>query len=197
MPYRPQERSSRPRSTRLPTIAFARLGVCSASSNAIIGPSPRTSPISVCSRRGRRAAHGSLADAVAAPGTRDRGSPRGRRSPRRTTGGSRRRSRRGRPAGTASISSARPVTRGERQAAADGLARDQQVGLDAVVLDRPHLPGARGPRLHLVVDVEDPVLGAELEEPRREVLAASGRSLPRPARARAPRTRPSAGRPRT
>ena len=37
------------------------------------------------------------------------------------------------------------------------------------MLDRPHLPGAADPGLHLVVHVEDPVLAAELEEPSEEV----------------------------
>ena len=46
----------------------------------------------------------------------------------------------------------------ERKAAADRLAGDEQVRLDAVVvLDRPHAPGAADAGLHLVVDVQDPV----------------------------------------
>ena len=59
----------------------------------------------------------------------------------------------------------RPGDGGERQAAADRLAGDEQIGRDAVVvLDRPHLPGPPDTRLHLVVDVEDPVLAADLEQ---------------------------------
>src|SRR5262249_12269278 len=44
----------------------------------------------------------------------------------------------------------------ERQAAAERLPGDEEVGLDAVVLDRPHGPGPADARLDLVVDVEDP-----------------------------------------
>ena len=50
------------------------------------------------------------------------------------------------PGCTASISSARPVTAGERQPAAERLARDDQVGLDVVVLDRPDRAGAPAAR---------------------------------------------------
>ena len=58
----------------------------------------------------------------------------------------------------------------EREATADRLPRDDEVGLDAVVvLDRPHLPGPADPRLHLVVDIQDPVLSAQLLQPRRIV----------------------------
>src|SRR2546423_10658145 len=45
----------------------------------------------------------------------------------------------------------------ERQAAAKRLARDEEVRLDVVVLDRPDRPGAAAARLDLVVDVEDAV----------------------------------------
>src|SRR5439155_23363741 len=58
---------------------------------------------------------------------------------------------------------------GERQAAAERLARHDQVRLDAVVLDRPHGPGASDAGLNLVVDVEDPVLFADLLQPARKV----------------------------
>ena len=62
-----------------------------------------------------------------------------------------------------------PGHRGEREPAAQRLARDEQVGRDAVVLDRPHRPGAPDAGLDLVVDVEDPVRGAQLLQPPREV----------------------------
>ena len=59
---------------------------------------------------------------------------------------------------------------GERQAAADRLARDEQVRGDAVVvLDRPHLSRPADAGLHLVVDVEDPVLVAELQQAQQVV----------------------------
>ena len=58
---------------------------------------------------------------------------------------------------------------GERQSAAERLAGDEQVGLDAVVLDRPQRPGAADAGLHLVVDVEDPVLARRSPAARREV----------------------------
>src|SRR5690348_5252066 len=58
---------------------------------------------------------------------------------------------------------------GERQPAAERLAADEQVGLDVVVLDRPDGAGAPAPRLHLVVDVEDPVAVEQLLQALREV----------------------------
>ena len=60
--------------------------------------------------------------------------------------------------------------RGQRQPAAERLAGHEQVGLDAVVLDRPDGPGAADAGLHLVVDVDGSVLAAELQQPRGEVL---------------------------
>jgi hypothetical protein len=61
------------------------------------------------------------------------------------------------PGSTASITSAPPVTDASGQPAAERLAGDEQVRLDRVVLDRPDRAGASAARLHLVVDVEDPV----------------------------------------
>ena len=52
----------------------------------------------------------------------------------------------------------------ERQAAAERLAGDDQVRLDAVALDRPHRAGTPAAGLNLVVDVEDPVRVAELAQ---------------------------------
>ena len=70
--------------------------------------------------------------------------------------------------------SARPVTAREREPAADRLARDDEIRLDAVVVvDRPHLARATDPGLHLVVDVQDPVRAAELLE-TEEVVARHG-----------------------
>ena len=57
-----------------------------------------------------------------------------------------------------------PGDAGERPAA-ERLARDEEVGLDAVVLDRPNRASPDA-ALHLVVDVEDPVAVAELAQPR-------------------------------
>src|SRR5581483_1661887 len=62
-----------------------------------------------------------------------------------------------------------PGDAGERQAAAERLPGDDQVGLDAVVLDRPDGARAAHARLDLVVDVEDPVAPAQLVQPGREV----------------------------
>ena len=60
---------------------------------------------------------------------------------------------------------AAPGDRRKRKAAADRLAGHEQVGRGAVVvLDRPHLPCAPHARLHLVVDIENPVLAADLEQ---------------------------------
>ena len=53
----------------------------------------------------------------------------------------------------------------EREAAAERLAGDEQVGLDVVVVERPELAGAAGAGLHLVVDPEDPVGVEQLAEP--------------------------------
>jgi hypothetical protein len=56
---------------------------------------------------------------------------------------------------------------GERQPAAERLPGDEQVGLDPVVLDRPHGSGAAATRLHLVVDVDDAVsLAKVLQRPQ-------------------------------
>ena len=50
------------------------------------------------------------------------------------------------------------------------LPETSRSGRDAVVvLDRPHLPRAPDARLHLVVDVEDPVLAAQLREAQQVV----------------------------
>src|SRR5581483_6903837 len=57
----------------------------------------------------------------------------------------------------------------ERQPAAERLAGDEQIWLDLVVLDRPDRAGAAAARLHLVVDVEDPVVVEELSQTPREV----------------------------
>ena len=58
---------------------------------------------------------------------------------------------------------------GERKPAAERLAGDEEIGLDAVVLDRPDRPGPSDSGLHLVVHVEDPVALAELLQPRGKV----------------------------
>ena len=67
------------------------------------------------------------------------------------------------------MSSARPVTRREREAAAKRLAADEQVGLDVVVLDRPDRPGTAAAGLDLVVHPDDPVLVEQLLQALREV----------------------------
>ena len=69
---------------------------------------------------------------------------------------------------------------GERQPAAERLAGDEQVGLDAVVLDRPDRPGPADAGLHLVVDVEDPVPVAELAAARAGSRPASTMKPPSP-----------------
>src|SRR4029453_4330809 len=87
------------------------------------------------------------------------------------------------PVSGASITSARPgpPARGspppraagdprQREPSPERLARDEQVGLDAEVLDRPDRAGAAYARLHLVIDVEGPVLAAELEQARGELV---------------------------
>ena len=59
---------------------------------------------------------------------------------------------------------------GERKAGRDRLGDGHQVGLDAVVLDREHLPGAAEAGLHLVDDEDDPVLVADPAQPAHELL---------------------------
>ena len=73
------------------------------------------------------------------------------------------------PGSTASMISAGPGDAGQRQPAAQRLARDEQVGLRVVVLDRPHRPGAADAGLDLVVDPQDPVAVAQLAQLGREV----------------------------
>ena len=60
--------------------------------------------------------------------------------------------------------------RAERHAARDPLRGQQDVGLDAPVLDRPHLPGAAGARLDLVGDEQDPVPVADLAQALEEAV---------------------------
>ena len=67
-----------------------------------------------------------------------------------------------------------PGDAGEGEAAAERLPGDDEIRLDAVVLDRPDRPGAADARLHLVVDIEDAVPREQLLQPTREVGAASG-----------------------
>ena len=57
--------------------------------------------------------------------------------------------------------SALPITPESGRPAGDRLGDRDQVGLDAVVLDREELAGAREARLHLVDDEHDPVLVAD------------------------------------
>ena len=64
----------------------------------------------------------------------------------------------------------------ERQAGRDRLRNRDQVGLDAVVLDRKQLAGAREARLDLVGDQADPVLVADRAQTLHELLA--GRKEP-------------------
>ena len=54
--------------------------------------------------------------------------------------------------------------RSEREAAGDALGHADDVGLDAVVVDREHAAGATETALHLVGDEEDPVLTAPLDD---------------------------------
>ena len=74
--------------------------------------------------------------------------------------------------------------RAERHAGRDALGRQQDVGLDAPVLDRPHLAGAAGAGLDLVGDEQDAVLVADRG-------AGPGGSHPR---ARCSRPRPGSAR---
>ena len=199
LPYMPHASRSRPRSNAASTIAFARSGVRSASSNASIGPSPRTSPIASwrearSSRRARRVVAeplGPREELRLADGLEhgDRGGARKRVASERPAETPRRH-------GVHQLGAARDAR--QRQAAADRLAGDEEIGLDVVVvLDRPHLPGPPDARLHLVVDVQDPVLAADLSRGARDSRRAWARSRPRPEPARAGRRPRSAGRPRT
>src|SRR5437773_11538452 len=80
----------------------------------------------------------------------------------------------------------------EGQAPADRLAAHEDVGNRAPVLDRPHFPGAPGPRLDLVIDEADAVLIAQAAEEREKYLRRdehASLSLDRPPRIAA--TRPA------
>ena len=78
------------------------------------------------------------------------------------------------PGATASISSARPVTAASGSPPPSDLPRDQQVRLDAVVLDRPHRARAADAGLDLVVDVQDPVVRSTAPSTGEGSLSASG-----------------------
>ena len=60
--------------------------------------------------------------------------------------------------------------RGQRHAAGDALGGQHDVGLDAPVLDRPHLPGPTRARLDLVGDEQDAVAVAQLAETLEEAV---------------------------
>ena len=62
------------------------------------------------------------------------------------------------------------MMRAERQPAGEALAREDDVGLDAVVLDGPEPPGATDAALHLVGDEQDAVLVAELPQAGQEAV---------------------------
>ena len=177
LPYSPQASSTSPRSRAALTAPDASSGAGSfdsrsrTSSSASIGPRPRTSPTCRPARRCRRAGRSGARRAPA----RARGTP--ATTPRRARP-RRPRTRRGLPpnvppsppGATVSTISALPVTAGQRQPAAERLARDEQVGRGVVVLDRPDAAGAADAALHLVVHVEDPVLAADGEQLGREVV---------------------------
>ena len=65
--------------------------------------------------------------------------------------------------------SALPITPESGRPAGDRLRDGHQVGLDPVVLDREHPPGAAEAGLHLVDDHDDPVLVAEPADAGHEV----------------------------
>ncbi len=140
------------------------------SSRASIGPSPRTSPTlstrdAISSRRVRsrrpssseRARNSSPATSsrTAIPAAQATGFPPNvPPSP---------------PASGASMTSARPVTAASGRPPPSDLPETSRSGSHAVVLDRPDRPGAADSGLHLVVDVEDAVLVAELLQAPGEV----------------------------
>ena len=74
--------------------------------------------------------------------------------------------------------------RAERHARRDALGREQDVGLDAPVLDRPHLPGPAGARLDLVGDEQDAVVVADVAQALAGSRPRGRRSRPRPGSAR-------------
>ena len=180
----PHSRTSRPRWKASHWTSSA----CSAVSNSMpsIRPLPRTSRTSAGKRRAQPAEPGQRLLA-ARGGVVDRGRPRAARSsraPRRRRSGCRRRSSRGRPG---------PRSRGARpgrpcapsgHARRDALGRQQDVGLDAPVLDRPHLAGPSGAGLDLVGDEQDPVLVADPAQALRGSRPRGRCSRPRPGSAR-------------
>ena len=151
--------------------AWARSGLCSRSSSASIGPRPRTSPI--CSWR---AARSSSRARSATPSSSARGAERGscdrvEHDGSRGTGDGVAPERPTEAAGLGGVHDLRAARdRRQRQAAAERLARHEQIWLDAVVvLDRPHRPGPPHARLHLVGDEEDPVPRTHFRESREVV----------------------------
>ena len=88
--------------------------------------------------------------------------------------------------------------RAERQPARDALARQDDVGGHALLLDRPHRAAAPDAGLHLVADEQDPVRGRTARAGTGTSPRAAARSRPRrattPRRSPRPRSaRPSAG----
>ncbi len=62
------------------------------------------------------------------------------------------------------------MTADKRQSVGDALGRDDQIGVDALVLAREHRAGAGESGLHLVGDEHDAVLAAPVEQCRQEAL---------------------------
>ena len=60
--------------------------------------------------------------------------------------------------------------RAQRQAGGNSLCAQQDVGLDAPVLDRPHLAGAAGARLDLVGNQQDAVAVAQRAQSGQEFV---------------------------
>ena len=112
------------------------------------------SSVAICSARSRKPGAVSSSSTASAGGARNRVAAEGAAE----------------PAGVHCVHHVRaPGDGGERQAAAERLPGDEQVGLDAEPLDRPDGAGAAAAGLHLVGDVEDPVLVAELAQRLHEL----------------------------
>ena len=159
------------------------------SSSASIGPRPRTSPT-----HGSSAAIASRRGAQRAPSRSARARKAGRDCVEHHLGrGAGHRVAAERAAEAARADGVHELgaagDRRERQTAAERLAR-RRAGRAARRSARSPTPaGAADAGLDLVVDPEDAVAVAELRSRAREVLAASGRSRPRPGRARGSRRR--------
>ena len=150
------------------------IGPETTSSIAIIAPRPRISPTTLGARGDVRAVRGST-DVADASGRAGEQPPRSRwfRTPRarpRRRRGCRCRCHRYRPAWTASMTSARPVTAASGSPPASPLAVVTRSGTIRSCSLANHAPVRRDTGLHLVGDEHDAAIAAEVGDPAQEAV---------------------------